>query len=85
MQELQRANRQCLPLQILQKCADIQEHISEGSIAFLTTEYKYMGVFMVRCLQPPSSDVCTNAVVFTSARSPASALPRLLPRMPPLT
>lgn len=34
-------------LQILNKCADIQAHISEGSTSFLFTVYKYMGVFMV--------------------------------------
>lgn len=28
--------------------ADIQSAISEGSVSFLVTEYKYMGVFMVR-------------------------------------
>jgi hypothetical protein len=35
------------PLQIVQKAADIQEAISEGSNSFLFTEYKYLGVFMV--------------------------------------
>ena len=35
-------------VQVLQKCADIQEHISEGATSFLLTEYKYMAVFMVR-------------------------------------
>lgn len=33
--------------QVVQKAADIQEAISEGSNSFLFTEYKYMGVFMV--------------------------------------
>ena len=35
-------------LQVLQKCADIQDHISEGANSFLFTEYNYMAVFMVR-------------------------------------
>jgi hypothetical protein len=39
-----------VPLQILNKCADIQAHISEGSTSFLFTVYKYMFVFMVRTL-----------------------------------
>lgn len=33
--------------QVVQKAADIQEAISEGSNSFLYTEYKYMGVFGV--------------------------------------
>lgn len=33
--------------EVLQKCADIQDHISEGATSFLITEYKYMGIFMV--------------------------------------
>lgn len=35
-------------VQVLQKCADIQEHISEGANSFLLTEYNYMAIFMVR-------------------------------------
>ena len=35
-------------LQIVQKAADLQDAISEGATSFLITEYKYMGVFMVR-------------------------------------
>lgn len=35
-------------MQILQKCADIQEHIAEGANSFLLTEYNYMAIFMVR-------------------------------------
>ena len=35
-------------VQIVQKAADLQEAISEGATSFLLTEYKYMGVFMVR-------------------------------------
>jgi Na+/H+-translocating membrane pyrophosphatase len=35
-------------LQVVQKAADIQEAISEGANSFLFTEYKYLGVFMVR-------------------------------------
>lgn len=35
-------------VQVVQKAADIQEAISEGANSFLFTEYKYMGVFMVR-------------------------------------
>ena len=34
--------------QIVQKVADLQDAISEGATSFLFTEYKYMGVFMVR-------------------------------------
>ena len=34
--------------QIVQKAADLQAAISEGATSFLFTEYKYMGVFMVR-------------------------------------
>lgn len=37
-------------LQIVQKVADLQDAISEGATSFLFTEYKYMGVFMVRKL-----------------------------------
>ena len=36
------------PAQVVQKVADLQEAISEGATSFLITEYKYMGVFMVR-------------------------------------
>lgn len=32
---------------VLNKCADIQAHISEGATSFLFTVYKYMGVFML--------------------------------------
>ena len=35
-------------MQIVQKAADLQEAISEGATSFLLTEYKYMGIFMVR-------------------------------------
>jgi hypothetical protein len=35
-------------LQIVQTAAQLQEAISEGATSFLITEYKYMGVFMVR-------------------------------------
>ena len=39
--------RTAFDVQVLQKCADIQEHISEGATSFLLTEYNYMAVFMV--------------------------------------
>ena len=35
-------------LQIVGKAADLMDAISEGATSFLITEYKYMGVFMVR-------------------------------------
>ncbi len=38
----------CWVVQIVQKAADLQDAISEGATSFLITEYKYMGVFMVR-------------------------------------
>ncbi len=38
----------CSVVQIVQKAADLQDAISEGATSFLITEYKYMGVFMVR-------------------------------------
>ena len=38
----------CSMVQIVQKAADLQEAISEGATSFLLTEYKYMGIFMVR-------------------------------------
>jgi hypothetical protein len=34
-------------LQILDKVSQLQDAISEGAVSFLTTEYKYMGVFSV--------------------------------------
>ena len=34
-------------LQILDKVGQLQDAISEGAVSFLTTEYKYMGVFSV--------------------------------------
>jgi hypothetical protein len=34
--------------QIVSKAADLMDAISEGATSFLITEYKYMGVFMVR-------------------------------------
>ena len=37
--------------QIVQKVADLQDAISEGATSFLFTEYKYMGIFMVRFLR----------------------------------
>eukprot|EP00798_Chlamydomonas_sp_ICE-L_P021208 gene21208-28116_t len=42
LEEEQRGEQDCVA-----KAAEIQEAIQEGSISFLTTEYKYMGVFMV--------------------------------------
>jgi inorganic pyrophosphatase len=41
-------------VQVVQKAADIQEAISEGANSFLFTEYKYMGVFMVRHCSSPA-------------------------------
>lgn len=38
--------------EVVLKAADIQNAISEGSNSFLFTEYKYMGVFMVRGPRP---------------------------------
>ena len=35
-------------VQVVAKAAEISEAISEGANSFLYTEYKYMGVFMVR-------------------------------------
>ncbi|GAX84433.1 hypothetical protein CEUSTIGMA_g11853.t1 [Chlamydomonas eustigma] len=32
--------------EVIAKAAEIQDAISEGAVSFLTTEYKYMGVFM---------------------------------------
>ncbi|CAI9293403.1 unnamed protein product [Lactuca saligna] len=32
---------------VVQKCAEIQNAISEGATSFLLTEYKYVGIFMV--------------------------------------
>ncbi|PWA48561.1 Pyrophosphate-energised proton pump [Artemisia annua] len=32
---------------VVQKCAEIQQAISEGATSFLFTEYQYVGVFMV--------------------------------------
>lgn len=37
-----------LHVQVVQKAADIQDAISEGANSFLFTEYRYLGVFMVR-------------------------------------
>lgn len=34
-------------LQVLDKVGQLQEAISEGATSFLTTEYKYMGIFSV--------------------------------------
>ena len=42
------ASLTCGVVQIVQKAADLQEAISEGATSFLLTEYKYMGIFMVR-------------------------------------
>ena len=36
------------PPQVVQKAADLMDAIAEGATSFLITEYKYMGVFMVR-------------------------------------
>jgi hypothetical protein len=33
---------------VIAKAADIQKSISEGATSFLTTEYYYLGIFMVR-------------------------------------
>jgi Na+/H+-translocating membrane pyrophosphatase len=36
--------------EVVAKAAEIQEAIQDGASAFCTTEYKYMGVFMVSAL-----------------------------------
>jgi hypothetical protein len=59
------------PKQVVQKAADIQEAISEGANSFLFTEYKYLGIFMVRVSAGwlARRDRCTRAVPIRDAPS----------------
>jgi hypothetical protein len=66
---------------VLLKAADIQEAISEGSVSFLVTEYKYMGVFMVR---PPAMRHAAGSSALLAAACRLAAQPSCLsrPRQP---
>lgn len=70
-----------VPVQIVQKAADLQEAISEGATSFLLTEYKYMGVFMV-CHQYLPNNACGGAGSDHFTRSPTDAASGMLQGVP---
>ncbi len=49
--------------EVVQKAADIQDAISEGANSFLFTEYKYLGVFMVRKVPPTARCAILTALL----------------------
>ena len=42
------ADLMAVPVQIEHSVAELMQAIDEGATSFLTTEYKYVGIFMVR-------------------------------------